>query len=143
MDKYRDAESSTSHWVEWIYRHPLFRYVISGSIAASAIFVLLALQVELLSVPPLVASTVCFVVGSLINYSLQYHWTFQADGPHSVMFVRFSLVTLATMTLNIGLFWVFTEVFQIHYLIAQGLAIGLIVVVNFLINKHYTFAADA
>lgn len=131
---------SSSHWIEWIYQHPVFRYLISGGTGALVIFSLLSLLVEVFATPPLVATTISFVIGSLVNYTLQYYWTFQAAGPHKVMLTRYSIVTLITMSLNTALFWAFTEKLGIHYLIAQGLSIGLIIVVNFIINKHYTFA---
>ena len=131
------------NWIEWIYQHPVFRYLVSGSLAALVLFTVLTLMVEILGTPPWVASPVAFVIGALVNYTLQYHWTFQAEGSHRVMFTRFMLVTLATMSLNTALFWVFTVIMAIHYLISQALAIGLIIGVNYAINKHYTFASDS
>jgi len=131
-----------SHWIDSIYQHPIFRYLVSGTAAASMLFAVLTLMVEVFGTPPWLASPVAFVAGAVVNYVLQYHWTFQAQGSHRVMFTRFMLVTLATMSLNTALFWVFTHLMGIHYLIAQALAIGLIIGVNYVINKHYTFASD-
>ena len=131
-----------SHWIDWIYQHPIFRYLVSGTAAATMLFAVLTLMVEVFGTPPWLASPVAFVAGAVVNYVLQYHWTFQAQGSHRVMFTRFMLVTLATMSLNTALFWAFTQLMDIHYLIAQALAIGLIIGVNYVINKHYTFASD-
>lgn len=131
---------SSSHWIDWIYRHPVFRYLISGGTGAVVIFCLLSLMVEIFDTPPLVATTISFIIGSLVNYTLQYYWTFEAAGPHKVMLSRYAAVTLVTMSLNTALFWAFTEQLGIQYLIAQALSIGLIIGVNFVINKHYTFA---
>ena len=129
-----------SHWIDWIYRHPVFRYLISGGTGAVVIFALLSLMVEVFATPPLVATTISFVIGSLVNYTLQYYWTFEAEGPHRVMLSRYAAVTAVTMSLNTALFWAFTEQLGMHYLIAQALSIGLIIGVNFVINKHYTFS---
>ena len=131
---------SSPYWIDWIYRHPVFRYLVSGGTGAVVIFILLSLMVEVFDFAPLVATTISFVIGSLVNYTLQYYWTFQAEGPHRVMLTRYALVTLVTMSLNTGLFWVFTEKLDMHYLLAQALSIGLIIGVNFAINKHFTFA---
>jgi len=133
---------TTHPWIDWIYRHPVFRYLVGGGTGAVVIFALLSLLVEVFHVMPLVATTVSFVIGSLVNYTMQYYWTFEATGPHRVMLTRYALVTLVTMSLNTGLFWAFTELLGIHYLIAQGLSIGLIIGVNFFINKHFTFASS-
>ena len=128
-------------WMEWIYTHSAFRYVISGGTAAVVHFAVLTTLVELFSVNPTIATSIGFVIGSTVNYTLQYHWTFDADGPHHVMFTRYASVTATTLSINAGLFWTFTNVFGIFYLIAQVISTGLMVVVNYLINKHFTFVS--
>ena len=128
-----------SIWVHRIYTRPEFRYLISGGTAALIHFAVLTTLVEWFATVPLVATSIGFVIGSLVNYLLQYHWTFEADGLHHVMLSRYAAVTLTTMAINNALFWTFTEQFGMHYLLAQLLATGMMVIVNFLINKHYTF----
>lgn len=122
--------------------HHLFRYLVSGGTGAIIHFAILTSLVAWFDANPLLSTTIGFITGSLVNYMLQYHWTFAADGPHHVMLTRYALVTTATMLLNGQLFWLLTSRFGMHYLVAQFIVTGIIVGVNFLINKHYTFASS-
>jgi len=125
-----------------LYEHPIFRYLVSGGTGAVIHFSILAALVAWFGVNAVLATTIGFIIGSMVNYTLQYHWTFAADGPHHVMLTRYALVTTATMLLNGQLFWLLNSRFGMHYLLAQFIVTGIIVAVNFLINKHYTFASS-
>jgi len=128
--------------IQWLCEHPVFRYLVSGGTGAVIHFSILAALVAWFGTNPVIATTIGFIVGSLVNYTLQYHWTFSADGPHHVMLTRYAVVTTVTMLLNGQLFWLLNSHYGMHYLLAQFIVTGIIVVVNFLINKHYTFASS-
>ena len=128
-------------WFDRVYVRPEFRYLVSGGTAALVHFAILTALVEWFSTQPLVATSIGFVIGSLVNYMLQYHWTFEADGQHHIILSRYTAVTIMTMSINSALFWTFTEQFQLYYLLAQLIATCMMVVVNFVINKHYTFVS--
>jgi putative flippase GtrA len=115
------------------------RYVISGAIASVAHFSLLILLIESISMNATLASAIGFGAAIFVNYSFQYHWTFRADGPHGVLFVRYVIVTLAMLGVNTGIFWFFNVQLDIPYLLAQVVATGIVVLFNFTINFHYTF----
>ena len=117
------------------------RYLIAGGSAASLQLLLVIGLVEVFDAVPLIATSVGFVVGGLINYVLQYYWTFEADGPHHLMLTRYALVTAGTLLINDAVFWLLTEKLGVFYIFAQVSAIGLMVIVNYLINKHYTFVS--
>ena len=129
----------TPEWFSRVYQRPEFRYLISGGTAALVHLTVLTALVESFATRPLLATSIGFIIGSLVNYTLQYHWTFEADGRHHIMLSRYAAVTMTTMGINSALFWTFTEQFGMYYLLAQLIATGLMVAVNFLINKHYTF----
>ena len=77
-----------------------------------------------------------------MNYVLQHRYVFRAQGNHRTFFLRYVVVTLGTMALNTGLFFVLHVVFGVFYLLAQVITIGFIVVANFFINMQFTFAAS-
>ena len=77
-----------------------------------------------------------------MNYFLQYYWTFSVSGPHRTFFFRYLTVTLLTLGLNTLLFWNLNVIMEIHYTIAQVVATGVVVIVNFAINQRYTFSDD-
>jgi len=117
----------------------LSRYLISGGVATTAHLLTLTLLVEILAVAPVIASGIGFCIAVLLNYSLQYHWTFGACEAHTVVFLRYLGVTFAMLGVNTALFWVFLAWFGLPYLLAQILATGVVVILNFNINRYFTF----
>ena len=71
------------------------RYTLAGSVAAAVHFGMLWLLVEQAGVYPTTASALGFCAAVFVNYSLQYYWTFEARGPHRLLFMRYVVVTLA------------------------------------------------
>jgi len=119
----------------------LFRYLISGAIAATVHFGLLISLVEFLAINPTLASTIGFIAAILVNYNLQYHWTFTSDNKrlHQVVFTRYFLVTLLTLSINTLLFWTMNETMGYQYLFSQVFATGTVLIINFIVNSKYTF----
>jgi putative flippase GtrA len=120
----------------------LLRYGLSGSAAALAQLAILALLVELAATPPVLASVTAFAGATVINYTLQHRFVFGRSSGHGWYFPRYVAVTLLTMGLNTLLFWFLTEAVGIYYLVSQLITIGLIVPVNFLANRNFTFAVN-
>lgn len=116
-----------------------FRYTVAGSMAAVAHFTVLWILVEWFGVYPTYASAIGFCVAIFVNYSLQYYWTFRAKGPHGVLFLRYLVVTLLMLGVNTLIFWTLNEAMGIYYLVAQVVATGCVMILNFTINRHYTF----
>ena len=123
-----------------VYRQ-FVRYFISGSTALIVHVAVLALLVELFAFNETVASGIGFVVAVLVNYTIQHTWVFEAEGNHGEHFPRYLLVTLITFSLNLGLFWMAVNVVEIWYPLAQVLTTGIIFILNFLINRQFTFKA--
>jgi putative flippase GtrA len=119
------------------------RYGLSGSAAALAQLAVLTLLVELALTPPLLASATGFAAATVVNYTLQHRFVFGRAQGHAWYFPRYLGVTLATMGLNTLLFWTLNDALQLHYLPSQVLTFGLIVPLNFAINRSYTFAEPA
>jgi putative flippase GtrA len=115
------------------------KYFISGVIALIAHLLVLTALVELLNVRPLVATGAGFMVGVCVNYVGQHAWVFRASGRHAVLFPRFAVVTFATFAANIALFHLLHDIIGLWYVAAQLVATAVIFVVNFLINRYYTF----
>ncbi len=115
------------------------RYFVSGVIATVVHLVILSFLVELTNCPPTVSSAIGFIGACLGNYMLQHYWVFSVKGSHRVFFLRYITVTAITFFLNIGLFWLLFQVVGLWYLVAQLVAIALIFILNFLINRSYTF----
>jgi putative flippase GtrA len=95
--------------------------------------------IEIKTMGPTVATTIAFCMASIVNYTIQYHWTFKAKGSHKRFFSRYLFVTLITLCFNAVIFWYAYERMHISYLYSQLLATAFVFVVNFIINYFYTF----
>lgn len=115
----------------------LVRYVIAGGTAAATHLLVLVLLVELAGCPATLASALGFAAATPVNYGLQHRFVFRRSGGHGRFFTRYLAVTAATMALNTALFALLAA--WLPYLLAQVVTIGMIVLVNFLLNRHVTF----
>jgi len=121
-------------------KHSFARYIVSGSLATLLHLGVLALLIELWSIHATLATTIGFVVGSILNYLLQYYWAFDNGGPHAKRFSRYCTVSVITMAINSGIFWSLNEGAGIPYLLSQIIVTGIIVLLNYEANRRFTFA---
>lgn len=119
------------------------RYLMSGGIAAIVHFAILIFLVELVSVNATLASSIGFCAAVIVNYTLQYHWTFKVNETHRTVFARYAGVTATTLVINTALFWTLHERLVLPYLMAQVIVTGVVVLINFTINQRYTFAKSS
>jgi putative flippase GtrA len=122
------------------YSQSLVRYFISGVSAVALHFLVLACLVEIAGLHSTIATTIGFVTGSLLNYTLQYYWAFAASTNHAQSLTRYALVTATTAGLNALLFWLLTQRLGVHYLASQALVTAVIFLINFEVNRRYTFS---
>jgi putative flippase GtrA len=116
------------------------RYGISGSAAAVTLLVVLTLLVEVANVNETLASAIGFACAVAVNYALQHRFVFARVRGHLLYLPRYLMVTMATLALNTGLFWAMSSGLGMFYLVSQAITIGVIVPVNFAINRSFTFA---
>ncbi len=115
------------------------RYVVSGCVALAVHLAVLAVFVEIARTPTVLASTIGLVVAMVVNYGLQHRWVFTATGMHRIFFTRYVFITLATFLANLAIFALAYHGFKLWYPVAQVFATGIIFVLNFFLNKYYTF----
>jgi putative flippase GtrA len=121
----------------------LFRYGLAGGVAVVTHLAVLMLLVELAASPPTLASLLGFACATVVNYLLQHRFVFVRARGHGAYFPRYVAVTMATMSLNTLLFWGFYDGFGLYYPLSQLITIGIIVPLNFMINRSFTFAEPA
>jgi putative flippase GtrA len=117
----------------------LLRYAIAGGLSALTHLGVLTALVELAELRAVVASTVGFVASIAVSYGLQRRWVFASRGQHRTLLPRFLTVTAVALLLNTVVLHLGTEVFTVHYVLVQLVAIGLIPVSNYLLNSLWTF----
>lgn len=124
-----------------LLRSQFIAYGVAGSIAAATHIAVLAGLAELAGVPKAVASGIGFCCAVPVNYSLQHRFVFASKAPHHKAFSRYLATTVAALGLNLALFQALLKTVDINYLVAQVVVIGVVFVVNFIVNRTYTFAA--
>lgn len=120
----------------------LIRYTLAGTLAVAVHYLILILLVEGEGIDATLASSSGFAVGVIVNYVLQYYWTFRSSGSHARRFPLFFGIAVAMLGFNAAIFWGLHERAGMNYLLAQAFAIGVVFLFNFVINSRYTFAPE-
>ena len=120
----------------------ILRYLVSGASATIVHFLTLAILVELLYISPIIATTIGFIFAVGVNYPLQYYWVFKNSTEHQSVFFRYIVVTICTMLVNIIVFWFLFDVLNFWYLFAQLFSTILVISLNYIINKKFTFISQ-
>jgi len=110
-----------------------------GAIATAIQYLILVLLTEVLGADPVVASTIGYISSALLNYTLNYRFTFASDKPHVVAIQVFTLVALAGSILNAGIMYAMVHGFGANYLVAQVFATGVVFLWNFFAHRRFTF----
>lgn len=116
----------------------LLRFALVGVMGTLVHYIVLVLLVELAGFSALWATSCGALSGAVVNYFLNYRFTFASQNPHRAALPKFLVLAglglglnalLMALLLNLGLF----------YLLAQPLATLLVLFVNFFANKYWTF----
>lgn len=110
-----------------------------GVIATGFQYVLLVIFVELFAMQKVFASGLSYCLSAVLNYSLNYHFTFRSQADHKKAFIKFALVALVGLGANVGLFGLAHHTLGLHYVVAQLVATGGVLVWNFLANNFWSF----
>lgn len=110
-----------------------------GAIGTGVHYVTLIALVQAGGARPLTASGAGFVLGAFTNYLLNYQLTFRSRKPHREAIAKFFAIALIGLGLNSMIFALAMESLGLHYLFAQVIATGLVLVWNFTANRHWTF----
>lgn len=118
------------------------RYLVAGGSALGLHFLLMTLLIETGSSGEVAASAAGFLAGCLLNYTLQYHYTFTSNVDHQSAVLRYTVVTLAMLVLNLLIFKALLTLVSTGWVLAQLIASGMVFLGNFVINRRFTFAAS-
>ena len=88
---------------------------------------------------PVIASSAGAIVGSVINYQLNYNFTFKSHESHANAGPKFFVVAGVGLLVNWLIMMISIDGFGIHYLIAQCAATALVVFISFVANARWSF----
>jgi putative flippase GtrA len=115
------------------------RFCGAGAAATAAQYAALVTLASLLQMGAVPASALAYSLGALINYILNYRYTFRSTSGHHAAMVRFTVVALAGLALNTAFMYLLTRGLGAHYLVAQVFATGAVLIWNFAANRAWTF----
>jgi putative flippase GtrA len=115
------------------------RFSAVGAIGTAAHYATLVLLVQRFHADPVGASAVGFVVGALVNYALNYRFTFASNKRHTEAMTKFFTVALIGLGVNALMMAVLAKLFGLYYLLAQVLTTGAVLIWNFAANHAWTF----
>jgi putative flippase GtrA len=116
-------------------------YIGAGFLSVAGHYATTIAAVELLHAPPLAASAAGFVVGATIKYFLNYFIAFRSDEKHAAALVKFLLAVALLFVLNALFFALLQQGLGLHYIVAQLLTTGLLIVPGYFISRMWVFAA--
>jgi putative flippase GtrA len=119
------------------------RFAAVGAVGTAAQYLVLWFGVTAVALSATVASGAGFVLGAVVNYLLNYHYTFASDRPHAAAAARFFTVAGAGLLINTALMHALVVWVTWHYMLAQVLATAVVLLWNFLVNRHWTFGVSA
>jgi len=114
------------------------KFIGIGGISTLLQFALLALLVESKLVPAVTASALSYFLSSIFNYMANYRFTFTSNSSHRQTLPKFAVTVCLGLTVSTLLFAVFFKVFG-NYMLAQFLATGITVCLNFLAHKLWIY----
>ena len=94
-----------------------FRYVFVGGFAFVVDYGIMTALVELCRFDPVIAATISFVAGLLVNYSLSTFWIFKNSKIKNRLaeFAAFAAVGVVGLGINAAIIWFFKDILEKPY----------------------------
>lgn len=129
--------------VKWLvppgcYTNQFVRFCLVGSVGTVAHYSALVTIVHFQG-NPMLGSTVGFILGALVNYGLNYRYTFQSASRHYEAMAKFFTIACAGLMLNTLIMGLLIDFLDVHYFVSQICATAGIVLWNYMMNLLWTF----
>ena len=98
------------------------RFLVVGAGTTGIQYLVLIIGVEALGTNATAASTTGFALSAIVNYLLNYRYTFASSASHLVAASRFVAISTFGLGMNAVLMWLLTQQVQWPYVVAQLIA---------------------
>lgn len=113
-------------------------YIFVGVIGTIAHTGTLWMLTEKLDIDPLLSSTAGFLISLIISYYLNSILTFKR-GFHINFFLKYLIVSSMGLVVNLSILFTVEHIFLMNYMIGQVIAIVVVPIINFALNKYWAF----
>lgn len=118
------------------------RYTAAGVVGTLLHFGILSLLVKAFGVSPPIGTMAGATAGALVNYVINYHFTFASSRTHRSTLPKFIVVALVGVLLNGLILHLGSRFDKGHFLIAQMFASVTVLLVGYSLNKAWTFLGE-
>jgi len=115
------------------------RFSLVGLCGAVAHYSTLIGAVELAKASAVSGSMLGALAGAIVNYALARLFVFNAQRGHAGAIPRFLATAAASAVMNGALMAIIMTLFPVPYLAAQVVVTAILVMVNYLASRHWTF----
>lgn len=112
-----------------------------GGVSTAVQYLSLITLVEILHMAAPLSAVLAYVAGGMVNYSMNARWTFRYGGSHVQAGSRFLIIFIIGLTLTWLLMECLSGWWGLNYLLSQVLVTTVVLLVNFVAHKTWTFAA--
>ena len=120
-------------------KRQFLRFALVGTVATMTTYSVLIVGVENLHMNAVTASIAGYMLGMIVNYILNYRYTFSSEQQHQVVLPKFVLVMVIGMLINAGVMFIGIDWLGIHYMLAQLAAVAVVFMLSFTANRMWTF----
>lgn len=113
-----------------------------GAVGTMMHFLVLYVLVDFGYLSVLLATFCGFLVGALTNYILNYQFTFKSTKSHKSTLVPFMLIAIFAGILNQISMALLTLNVNMHYMFAQCLVTGCLLIFTYSFNRLWTFRSQ-
>lgn len=117
----------------------ILRFLIAGGLATALQYMTLALCVHMFHTSAALGSGIGYLLGSALNYAINYFFTFSSDQSHAKTAAKFYVMVAIGWALNTGSMALLADTLGWNNWVAQVLTTGLSLVSNFTISKLWVF----
>jgi putative flippase GtrA len=115
------------------------RFMAVGATGTTVQYIVLWLGTALLFAPAAICSAIGYVLGSVVNYVLNYLFTFESGKSHIEAASKYYMVLGVGWCINTGLMGVFVHRYDWNVWLAQVLTTGIGLVWNFAGSRWWAF----
>lgn len=119
--------------------HQFLRFATVGAASTAVQYVILWAGVEIFTAPAAISSAVGYALGSVVNYLLNYFFTFKSDQSHVKAASKYYVVLFIGWCINFGLMELFAHRLGWNYWFAQVCTTGMGLMWNFLGGRWWAF----
>ncbi|OMD08505.1 GtrA family protein [Paenibacillus odorifer] len=121
-----------------LFTNQFISYVFVGGIGTTAHTVTLWFMTEYVGLNPLLSSTLGFFISLFISYYLNSILTFKKKFNFKV-FLKYFVVSSFGLVVNLLILFTVQNVFLMNYMVGQLIAIVVVPILNFALNKYWAF----